>query len=410
MKDTRPLLASGIQQIKEEIVEVRGSSACFEYQFPASPEHFVGRQQILKEFDSYVTEVINKKNASRSILLEGNSGWGKSSVVLACVDRLNTSGHFAIAIDSRSASSSQFAIRVIDYSLSKFQNFNDLMSRDLKQKTITGFDGAIEILLEIGKTLEANKKVLFIFLDQFENLFFGNEVLAKVRDLFLKIQDTQTNIVLGFSWKTNIVALTDDFPYEIRNTIATTSKRITVDTFSDIETTALLKKLKEELKVQKIREDLKFFLSEFSQGYPWLFKKLCAHVKTQIENHTPQAEIAYSLLNIEELFEDDLQDLSSEEEDALRQIAKLAPISIQELGEEFKPEIIQCLVNRRLLVRIGSKYDVYWDIFRDYLNSGSIPVQENYILRTQVGSILPAIELLVSSGGNLLISEFQKKH
>lgn len=408
IKGSPPLVPSSIQQVKEEIVEVIGSSSCFEYQFPASPEHFVGRQQILKEFDSYVKDVINKRTTSRGILLEGNSGWGKSSIVLACVNRLNTSGHFAVAIDSRSASSSQFILRVIDYSLSTFQNFNGLMNKDLKQKTITGFDGGIDILLEIGKTLEINKKVLFIFLDQFENLFFGNEVLAKVRDLFLKIQDTQTNVVLGFSWKIDLVALTNDFPYEIRDTIATTSKRITVDTFSDIETTALLKKLKEELEVQKIRKDLKFFLSEFSQGYPWLFKKLCAHVKTQIENHTPQAEIAYSLLNIEELFQDDLRGLSSEEQDALHRVAKLAPISIQELGEEFKPQIIQCLVNRRLLVRIGSKYDVYWDIFRDYLNSGSTPVQENYILRTQIGSILRAIDLLVKTGGNISISEFRE--
>ncbi len=85
-------------------------------------------------------------------------------------------------------------------------------------------------------------------------------------------------------------------------------------------------------------------------------------------------------MNVEELFQEDLRGLLPEEEDALRRIAKAAPISVLELGEEFKHEIVQSLVNARLIVRIGNKYDIYWDIFRDYLNSGLVPIQENYIL------------------------------
>jgi hypothetical protein len=60
-------------------------------------------------------------------------------------------------------------------------------------------------------------------------------------------------------------------------------------------------------------------------------------------------------------------------------------------------------------VRIGNKYDVYWDIFRDYLNTGRVPVQENYILRAQAGRVLIATKLLADSGGRISISEFQVK-
>lgn len=409
VKGSITLQAPSAQQETEEIVEVKGSSTCFEYQFPASPEHFVGRQHILEEVDSNVRAVINKETSSRGILFEANSGWGKSSVVLACVKRLRQKGHFAIAIDSRSASSSQFVLRVVDYSLAKFGDFDGILSKEQRSKTITGFEGAVKALLHIGQVLERHSKVVFIFLDQFENLFFLHDALRRVRDLFFKVQDAQTNVVLGFSWKTDLVGLTSEFPYRIRDAIADSSKRIILNTFSNVETNALLDKLREELGVRTLRKDLRFFLSEFSQGYPWLLKKLCAHVKTQIENGTPQADIAYSLLNIEELFQEDLRGLSSEEEDVLRRIAKLAPISVQELGEEFNPEVIQSLVHRRLLVRIGNKYDVYWDIFRDYLNSGRVPVQENYILRTQVGSVLRAIKLLVESSSNLSTSDFQKR-
>ena len=97
------LQAPIFQQDAEEIVEVSGSSACFEYQFPASPEHFVGRQSVLQEVDAFAQTVIEKETSSRGILFQADSGWGKSSVVLASVARLQNMGHFAVAIDSRSA-------------------------------------------------------------------------------------------------------------------------------------------------------------------------------------------------------------------------------------------------------------------------------------------------------------------
>ncbi|MHA1588213.1 MAG: restriction endonuclease, partial [Candidatus Thorarchaeota archaeon] len=399
---------SSIQQDGEEIVEVKGSSACFEYQFPASPEYFVGRQPVLEELDSFVAKVINKETSSRGILFEANSGWGKSSVVLASVARLKKMGYFAIAIDSRSASSSQFILRVIDYALSQFRDVNHLLSNNERSLTITGFEGAVRTLLNAGQALERNRKVIVIFLDQFENVFALPETLKQIRDVLLKICDAETNVILGFSWKTDLVGLTSEFPYQPRDAIIGSSKCISLGTFSDVETTALLDKLGKELRAP-LRKDLRFFLSEFSQGYPWLLKKLCAHVKSQREAHVPQSDIAHSLLNIEELFEEDLRGLSPEENDTLLQIAKAAPIRVSELSEELSPQIIQSLVNRRLVVSIGNKLDVYWDIFRDYLNSGSVPVQENYILRTAVGSVLKAIKLLASANGTLSASVFREE-
>ena len=396
------------KQEKEEIVEVRGSSSCFEYQFPASPEHFVGRENFLKKVDSYVRKVVNKETSSRSILFEANSGWGKSSVVLACIARLREKKHFSVAIDSRSAASSQFILRVVDYALKKFGDFDCLISEEFRPRTITGFEGAVDTLLLIGQELKKHNKVMFIFLDQFENLFFLPDALKRVRDLFFKVQDAQSNVVLGFAWKTDLVGLTSEFPYRIRDDIATSSEHIPLDTFSKIETNALLDRLSKEIQ-ESLRKDLKFFLSEFSQGYPWLLKKLCAHVKTQIENGAAQVNIANSLLNIEELFSIDLKGLNPEEQDTLHRIARLAPISIQELGEDFETEIIRTLVNRRLLVRIGRVYDVYWDIFRDYLNTGRVPVQENYILRMPVRSVFKVTKLLSDNGGKLLDSEFGKR-
>ena len=397
-----------LQPELEEIVEVRGSSECFEYQFPASPEYFVGRQTVLEELDSFVTMVLNKKTSCRGILFEANSGWGKSSVVLASVARLNNMGHFAVAIDSRSASSSQFILRAVNHALAKFGDFGGQLSDKDKPTTISGFDGARKALLHVAQKLEYNRKVIFIFLDQFENVFFLPETLKRITDLLLKVCDAQTNVVLGFSWKTDLVGLTSEFPYQLRDSITSSSRRIPLETFSKVETTALLERLSDELRAS-LRKDLIFFLSDFSQGYPWLLKKLCAHVKSQRETGIPQSEIANNLLNIEELFQEDIRGLSPEEEETLRRIAKAAPISASELGEEMRPEVVKNLVHRRLVVRIGHKFDVYWDIFRDYLNSGRVPVQENYILRVNVGSVLKATKLLAEANGVLDTSKFQGK-
>lgn len=171
--------------------------------------------------------------------------------------------------------------------------------------------------------------------------------------------------------------LTSEFPYIIRDAISTSSRRIPLEPFSEPETSDMLNRLSVELR-SKLRKDLTFFLSEFSQGYPWLLKKLCAHVKQQREAGVPQAEIAAGLLNVEELFQDDLRGLSPEQEEALRRIGKSAPISISDLGDDLRPDILQSLVHARLVVRVGTKIDIYWDIFRDYLNSGRIPIQDNY--------------------------------
>ena len=112
----------------------------------------------------------------------------------------------------------------------------------------------------------------------------------------------------------------------------------------------------------RIRKDLRYLIHEFSQGYPWLLIKLCAHVKSRRELGITQLELVNSGLNVIELFQEDLQDLTMQQEENLRKIARLVPISISELVEICSPKEIQSLVNRRLLVRIGSKYDIYWDI------------------------------------------------
>lgn len=185
---TRRIAASANAAEIEEIVEVRGSSACFEYQFPASPQFFVGREGVFQQLDSFITEVTNHSTSARGVLFEGNSGLGKSSAVLATVRRLTDAGHFALSIDCRSASSSQFILRVVDHVQSTFGDFGGRVELKASAR-VAGVETAGNCLLSIGRQLSTDGKLLFLFFDQFENLFYLPEVLRPIRDVFLKVLD-----------------------------------------------------------------------------------------------------------------------------------------------------------------------------------------------------------------------------
>jgi len=390
-----------VQIENEEIVEVKGSSECFEYQFPASPRHFVGRKELMFNIKQFFEKILTGSTTSRGILLEANSGYGKSSLALSIVEYLRNNDHYAIAIDCRSASSSQFILQVADRVLKRFNYFDNT----LQGFTISGFEGISNMFNILGKYLETEKKLLVIFLDQFESIFFMQDAFKRIVDLHLKVCDLQKNIILGYSWKSDLVGLPTDFPFQMRYMISNTCKKIAIDKFSDLETNALLDQLKKELKAP-LRKDLRFFLSEFSQGYPWLLKRLCAHVKSQKMNKVPQLEIASSLLNVQDLFQEDLQGLTAEEEASLRKISKEVPISAMELSEQYNPNVTQSLISRGLLRKIGPNYDIYWDIFRDYLNSGNLPIQENFILRVPAGGVMKAAKLL-STMTSTSVHDFQ---
>jgi|GEM_PF-527319 len=387
----------------DDVVEVRGSSSCFEYQFPASPEFFVGRQESLDLIHRFLGQVVHRDTSSRGVLLEANSGWGKSSLVLATVDALTEAGHYALALDSRSASSPHFLLSMVDHVLDKFGQFDGILD---KRPVLGGFEGAADALLQIGKALEPRDKLLVVFLDQFENIFHLPGVLSRLAQLSLRIQDSGSNVILGFSWKTDLIGLTRDFPYRWRDAIIGACQVFRLPPFSEADTNALLDRLSAELHA-KLRKDIRFLLSECSQGYPWLLKKLCAHVKSQRHAGVVQSEIVRGFLNVEQLFLEDLEGLTSAQDEALRGTARLAPVGISDISEEFGTDVIQSLVDRRLIVRVGSKYDIYWDIFRDYLNTGKLPIEEVYLLRAQVGSIMNAVAILRGRPDGISVSDFK---
>jgi len=401
------VLQPGLFQDADEIVEIRGGSGCFEYQFPSPPEYFVGRRSLLKELDSFAAELINKETPHRGIVFEAPSGLGKSSVVLASVARLLKMGHFAVAIDSRTASSSRFLDRIIDYTLKKFGDFGGILTETDFSKSATGLDSAVQAIFDIGQILESHSKLLFIFFDQFENIFLFPDVLKPIKDLFLKICEKQTNLILCFSWNKDLILSTHDFSGELFGAVTDNSKNMILNTFSRAEIDAFLKKLGKDLG-ENLTKDLQSFLVEFSQGYPWLLKTLCFHVKIARQSGIPQIDIPGNLLSIEEFFQHDLQKLSDRERASLLEIARSAPMRLEESRPIFEPQIVQNLIKQGLIVNIGNFMDVYGDTFRDYLNADLLPNWDNYILGAGTGNVIKAVKILHAADGTLDVSDFNK--
>jgi hypothetical protein len=395
------LLQPGLFQDADPIAEVNGSSSCFEYQFPASPRYFVGRKSLLSILDSFSGQVIHKQTTHRGIVFEGPIGWGKSSTVLASTAYLQKMGHFAVAVDCRTASSSTFIPRVIKYTVAKFKDPDGWILETDHKKKISGFGSAVSIILEAGQILESQNKLLFIFFDQFENILFLPDVLNQIKNLFLKIIEKQTNIILGFTssqafFDKQLDAVTDE------------CRKIILTTFSRAKVGILLKKLGKALD-ETLTKGLQSFLEKFSQGYPWLLKILCFHVMVARQSGIPQSDIPGILLSIEELFQQELQYLSDKERATLHQIAKSIPGRPLAPLEMFDPRAIQKLIHQGLIKRIGNTVDISWNIFRHYLNTGDLPFYDHYFLNTPVEHIAHGLKILHAAEGMLNVSEFKNQ-
>ncbi len=399
-------LQPGLFQDADPIVEVNGSLSCFEYQFPASLRYFVGRKSLLSTLDSFAGQVIHKETTHRGIVFEGPLGWGKSSMVLAGAAHLQKMGHVAVAVDCRTASSSTFIPRVVEFAVGKFGDFDGRIVETDQKKKISGLDRAVGMILDTGQTLDSQNKLLFIFFDQFENIFFLPDVMNQIKNLFLKIIEKQTNIILGFTWDRDLVLSSQAFSRKQFDAVTDECQKMILTTFAKAEMGIFLKKLGKELG-ESVTQGLQSFLETFSQGYPWLLKLLCFHVMVARQSGIPQSDIPGILLGIEELFQQELQYLSEAERSTLHKIAKSIPGRPLAPLEIFDPRAIQKLIHQGLIKKTGNAVDISWNIFCGYLNTGNLPFYDYYFLNTSVGQVVHALEILRAAESVLDVSEFK---
>lgn len=376
------------------IVPVKGSSSDFEYQFPASPKFFVGRRQAVIE----AKQVITKRQGS--FVLNAQSGWGKSSLALQMKQLVESEGGYALVIDSRTATEPSFVVEALRTAAvgaaeAKLLNLPESSSWASLQSSIATLERC---------TWKKDSPLLIIF-DQFENVFQSEPTTREFRNLSLLLNEFSKSLIVGYAWKTDLVATAELHPFQLRDEIRANSYQIRLDPMGSSDIDALLRRLEKEL-AEKIAPDLRQRCREYSQGLPWLFKKLANHILKEISEHGKSQEVLVSEgLNVQSLFDSDLAGLSLVENEAIRHIARYAPISATEVAEKYSSKVIQSLLNARLAVAVGGKLDTYWDIFRDFLNTGQVPIEDSFIVRQNPSAVSRLVIAVVNAGGKASVPD-----
>lgn len=394
-------------QLKRElqsIVKVPKAENWADYR-PARPEDFVGREDTLSKMFDFFCSVRDGETATRLFAVKAPSGWGKSSFILKLIakaeNKRNKNSTFVYATDCRAATSKRFAELAL-YTLIK-EAIDSSFIEAVPDFTFGNTDSPFSTpaMQSILSQLKAEGKVLCLVFDQFEELLYKaelEEVFDEVQTLCHAVDSAETNIVIGFSWKTDGTIPADHKAYHLWHSLADRRWECELDTLNAKEVSSALNKFEKELG-QKISPQLRRVLQDQCQGFPWLLKKLCIHVLDLVKNGRDQSEVLTHSLNISDLFDSDMQKLDASEAACIKQIATEAPAEFFKIAELYGDDVVNRLLDKRLVIRTGPSLSIYWDIFRDYILTGKVPeIPTKYIPVSQFSSYMRAALCLLKHG------------
>jgi hypothetical protein len=376
------------------LATVQGSTEDFQYQLPASPKFFVGRNDLTAKLQ----ESINQ--GGRVFVLNARSGWGKSSLALKLANMVTVASGHALVMDTRTASTPRYVVEVLQKAAIEAETRGLL--RLPADASWASLPSALRTLSGADWRDSANR--LLVFFDQFENVFRSQELTRSFRDLSMGVRELHVPLIVGFAWKTDLVGWTEGHPYQLRDEIRASARVLVVEPFGSKEVSTLIDRLEKRANAKLVR-DLRDRLREYSQGLPWLLKKLSDHVLSELAKGVTQENLLSEALNVQSLFEADLAELTPNQREILSYVARYAPIAASEVTERYNHEAVQSLVDRRLLVQIGDRIDTYWDTFRDYLTTGRVPVEDSYILRQTPNAVARLLPFVMASGGSATVGD-----
>ncbi len=400
-----------VSEIDKEVVSPIGVAESFEhYQRPCRPQDFVGRCSLREKFWDFLKNVRNGKTSTRIVCFSGNSGLGKSSLVLRlaedCSQKKYKDSFYLYHIDVRSAKGALFVVSAIRSAIQKAIDDEFIEIPDhtvLIESTEQPLLSSQSIRLAIEK-LQSSRRVLIIFFDQFEEIFTKESLLC-VYELFEKIahefDSLKGNIVLGFCWRTGISMPDGHKAYHLWHGLKDKRLELGVKDFSQEESLNLLKQFDKYLNQRRkpLERKLKKWLLEYCPGFPWLLRKVLGDIYDQTLNESEI--IPGRQVDIKELFDKDLEMYitTGEQASCLRYIAKYSPVSMNEVIEKFGISTIQCLEEHRLVIRTGFNYTIYWDIFREYILEEKVPtIPLSYRPRNRIPTVLEIFKLITQAG------------
>ena len=373
------------------VVQVQIGESWDDYR-PARPKDFVGRDATQKEILNFLDSA-REHSGTRIFAITGNSGLGKSSLIAKLRDRSRNkhykNKYFVYAVDIRGAREPSYipASLVATINEAKKKGFGDNIEISLTDPSSPLNSDSIQEYLE---SLRRKEQVVCLVFDQFEELYSKPELFGifnAAKDLMLDVASYQSNLVLGFAWKTDSTTQQDHPAYHLWHELADHRREYRLDVFERGEISKSITKFEKEV-AQKISAEIRHQITEVSQGFPWLLKKLCINLYEGMTKGE-KADSVLLDLDIERLFQADLNILSHQELACLKLIAQKAPADWSEIIETSGATVLNNLVHKRLVIKSGDRLNVYWDIFKDYLLTGRVPVVPyNYIPTSDPSSIL----------------------
>lgn len=345
---------------------------------PARPADFVGRDDVIGEISKFIEQARINTTQTRTFAIHGPSGWGKSSLVLKLADLVNKNKIQRVsltAVDTRSATNSAFVAEALRMA------FIDASEKGL---LAPGNEYRVESLrhpldsFSLSSALDhlkASECAIVLIFDQFEELFAKEdlfETFTAIRELSLDIDAKQIPLLLGFAWKTDITHPHLHPAYHLWHELADRRRDFKVREFGKRDILKIIAKAEKALN-KKLSPALRGRLVEQCLGLPWLLKKLLVHVLQRVSTLESQYLLLERELEVELLFKEDLSLLTEEQIRCLKYVAQKAPLAVAEVENSFSRETTNSLIHKRLLVRSGMNYVIYWDIFRDYLVEERVP-------------------------------------
>ena len=397
------------EQLKSEfdsIVPVISGEDWTDYR-PARPEDFVGRKSLLSDIFTFFENVNSNRTNTRLFAIKAPSGMGKSSVVLKIASlskmRNNSKRYFVYAVDVRTAMSARYVEMTLKACFDKADSagFTDIKIRDAECSNLSQYMNSESIKKTLSYLNVCEKTIILIF-DQFEELFSKKELFTlfdNIRALSNLVDGMQGQFVLGFAWKTDLTIPVEHPAYYMWANLADRRKEFELIQFKISEIKSAISLFGKQLG-ERINPILSNYLTKQCQGYPWLLKKLCIHVFKLIMEGSSQDSVIGQRLNIVDLFERDISDLTPEQHACLKEVAQNSPADYFSISDLYGHEMIQGLINQRLIIRRASKLTLYWDIFRDYVINKSIPsLVLDYIPQQQFASVVKVLRCLLDKNG-----------
>jgi hypothetical protein len=343
---------------QSRIAPLQGSG-WFDFRFPAPPDCFIGRKDKRKVFLDFVEDAKDKKSKVSVFQVLSRSGVGKSSFLLKIRDEMDKNGYVTVIADARNFRSS---LDFLDLIQDFVKSLNKNQALNISLPIPDNLEGGISTLQTIDHELQRKASLGIFFIDQFESLFSKPDLYTTFIDMLMDTTHLCSNILFCIARKNDQPTTYDDRAKIDLEHLREISNTVTLEDFSRNEALSLINHIQEETGLPLL-DRLKEMALEFSQGFPWLQKRICAHIIGMIKKGVSQEELVQNGLKPEELFREELSDLDEPDKDFLRRLAQYLPATVSELSEVFGDgdslnKRINTLQTHRLIRLNGRTYDV----------------------------------------------------